>query len=56
MASKGTTEDGLPKRDRAQGRRDIQAQRAREGERGHETFEVKQRENRGHPDGYRSSR
>jgi hypothetical protein len=60
MASKGTTEDGLPKRDREQGRRDIEDQRARDRqtERAarHETFEVPQRENQGHPDGFKNNR
>lgn len=54
MAKKGYTEDLLPRRDREQGYKDIEAQRRLERE--HETFEVHQRENRGHPDGYRSSR
>jgi hypothetical protein len=54
MASKGTTEDGLPKRDREQGQRDIRAQRAREVE--HDTFKVPQRENQGHPDGFKNNR
>jgi hypothetical protein len=30
MATKGTTPEGLPKRDKEQGRRDIEAQRKRE--------------------------
>jgi hypothetical protein len=57
MASKGYDKDSLlPRRDREQGRRDLQAQRASEGKEGHETFAVPQRENQGHPDGFKSSR
>jgi hypothetical protein len=60
MARKGYTEDGLPKRDREAGQRAIQEERAREAAREkelrHETFDVPQRTNPGHPDGYRSSR
>ena len=54
MASKGYTEDLLPKRDREQGAKDIKAQRRLETE--HGTFAVPQRENQGHPDGFRNNR
>lgn len=60
VATKGTTSDGLPKRDREQGKRDISEQRLRERqqdlERTHGTFDVPQRDNPGHPDGYRNNR
>jgi hypothetical protein len=50
----------LPKRDREAGYRKIDEERAREAarekERNHETFDVPQRDNPGHPDGYRNSR
>jgi len=60
MARKGTTEDGLPKRDREAGQRAIREELAREAAQEkasrHETFDVPQRDNPGHPDGYKSSR
>jgi hypothetical protein len=60
MASKGTTSAGLPKRDAAAGKAAIQAERAREAARDaeatHLTFDVPQRDNPGHPDGYRNNR
>lgn len=67
MASKGYDKDSLlPRRDRAQGQRDIEAQRRREerggfgdreiGSGGARTTTDGRPVGEGHPDGYRSSR
>lgn len=58
MALKWGNGDGpdLPRRDREAGYRKIDEQRAAEAKTEHDTFDVPQRENRGHPDGYRNNR
>lgn len=54
MAKKGTTEDGLPKRDKVQGAADIAAQRRREEQVGFEVGDHTKRPH--HPDGWKGSR
>lgn len=54
------TKDELPKRERGGTNNARSAERAKEAakeaERQHETFDVPQRENQGHPDGYKNNR